>query len=157
MDRDDPRWEVRSISGAILIQDRDVPRADRSRFEVVSERIPTESEWQDLLFAWRVTPHVRSNAILLAKNGALVGVGGGQPSRVDSVRIACHKADTRARESVLASDAFFPFPDGVETAVAAGVTAIIQPGGSRRDPEVIEVANRAGLALVHTGERHFRH
>ncbi|MDC3251452.1 bifunctional phosphoribosylaminoimidazolecarboxamide formyltransferase/IMP cyclohydrolase, partial [Planctomycetota bacterium] len=126
-------------------------------YETVTDRTPTEEEWRDLLFGWRVLPHVKSNGILLSQNNAVTGVGAGQPSRVDAVHIAVRKAGEKATGSVLASDAFFPFPDGVEAAIEAGVTAVIQPGGSRRDPEVIDVANQAGIAMVFTGERHFRH
>jgi phosphoribosylaminoimidazolecarboxamide formyltransferase/IMP cyclohydrolase len=128
--------------------------------DVVTQREPTEQEWNDLLFSWKVCKHVRSNAIVLAKNLATVGVGAGQMSRVDSVRIAIAKArreEADLRESALASEAFFPFADGPELAIEAGVTAIIQPGGSRRDAEVIETCDKAGIAMVFTGRRHFRH
>jgi phosphoribosylaminoimidazolecarboxamide formyltransferase/IMP cyclohydrolase len=125
--------------------------------DVVSMRHPTLSELTSLLFAWRAVKHVTSNAVVLAKNLALVGVGAGQASRVDSVDIAVRKAGDRAAGSVLASDAFFPFPDGVERAAEAGVTAIIQPGGSIRDTEVIRVANRHHLAMIFTHQRHFKH
>lgn len=149
--------ELRSLPGALLLQERDVPVASRADFRVVTRSEPTPDEWTDLLFAWRVIPFVRSNAIVLARAAALVGVGSGQPSRVDAVHLACRKAGAHAQGSVLASDAFFPFADGVEAAAAAGVRAIIQPGGSVRDEAVVEAADRAGLTMVMTGERHFRH
>jgi phosphoribosylaminoimidazolecarboxamide formyltransferase / IMP cyclohydrolase len=120
-------------------------------------RHPTLGELTSLLFAWRAVKHVSSNAIVLAKNLALVGVGAGQASRVDAVDIAVRKAGERAAGSVLASDAFFPFPDGVERAAEAGVTAVIQPGGSIRDAEVIKVANRHHMAMIFTHQRHFKH
>jgi phosphoribosylaminoimidazolecarboxamide formyltransferase/IMP cyclohydrolase len=124
---------------------------------VVTTRRPNLEELTSLLFAWRAAKHVRSNAIVLAKKRMLVGVGAGQMSRVDSVEIACSKAGDRAAGSVMASDAFFPFPDGVERAAEAGVTAVIQPGGSIRDEKVIEAANHAGIAMIFTHQRHFRH
>jgi phosphoribosylaminoimidazolecarboxamide formyltransferase/IMP cyclohydrolase len=124
---------------------------------VVTRRAPSEEEWRDLRFAWKVVRHVRSNAIVLAREGQTVGVGAGQMSRVDAVRVAVMKAGPRARGAAMASDAFFPFPDGVEAAAAAGVTAVIQPGGSIRDAEVIAAADRLRLAMVFTGRRHFRH
>ena len=145
------------MPGAMLLQTRDIPQKTRDDYEVATDRAPTDEEWRDLLFGWRVLPHVRSNGILLAQSNAVVGVGAGQPSRVDAVHIACRKAAEKAQGSSLASDAFFPFPDGVEAAIEAGVSAVIQPGGSRRDGEVIEAANKAGIAMVFTGERHFRH
>ena len=149
--------EARAVPGAMLLQTRDIPQKTRDDYEVATDRAPTDEEWRDLLFGWRVLPHVRSNGILLAQSNAVVGVGAGQPSRVDAVHIACRKAAEKAQGSSLASDAFFPFPDGVEAAIEAGVSAVIQPGGSRRDGEVIEAANKAGIAMVFTGERHFRH
>jgi phosphoribosylaminoimidazolecarboxamide formyltransferase/IMP cyclohydrolase len=125
--------------------------------QVVSARQPSEAEWGDLLFAWRVAKHVKSNAIVLARELVTVGIGAGQMSRVDSVRLSIEKATASIADSVLASDAFFPFADGPEAAVKAGVRAIIQPGGSIRDDEVIAAADAAGLAMVFTGRRHFRH
>ncbi len=126
-----------------------------------TQRRPTEEEWDDLLFAWKVCKHVRSNAIVLARDCATTGIGAGQMSRVDSVRIAVDKARENRPEqldgAVMASDAFFPFADGPQAAIEAGVKAIIQPGGSRRDEEVIEACNKAGVAMVITGRRHFRH
>jgi phosphoribosylaminoimidazolecarboxamide formyltransferase/IMP cyclohydrolase len=135
--------------------------------KVVTKRQPTDAELQDMLFAWKVAKHVKSNAIVYVKDGATVGVGAGQMSRVDSTRIAARKAQDMAEAmglptpltqgSVVASDAFFPFADGLLTAAEAGATAVIQPGGSMRDAEVIDAANEAGLAMVYTGMRHFKH
>ena len=124
---------------------------------MVTERAPTRDEWDSLDLAWRVSVFVKSNAIVLAKGRSTVGVGAGQMSRVESVKIACEKAGERAKGSCLASDAFFPFPDGVELAASRGVTAMAQPGGSVKDEEVIAAANRLGIAMVMTGVRHFRH
>jgi phosphoribosylaminoimidazolecarboxamide formyltransferase/IMP cyclohydrolase len=152
--------DLRRVMGGLLVQDRDGDLQERSTMEVVSEREPTEAEWGDLLFAWKVCKHVRSNAIVIAKDLATVGIGAGQMSRLDSVRLAVEKARREGSPlegSVLASDAFFPFADGPDLAIEAGVVAIIQPGGSMRDAEVIEACNRAGLAMVFTGRRHFRH
>jgi phosphoribosylaminoimidazolecarboxamide formyltransferase/IMP cyclohydrolase len=148
---------VRQVLGGLLVQDRDSSNEDRDEMEVVSERRPTEDEWSELLFAWRVCKHVKSNAIVLSSGGATIGLGAGQMSRVDSVRLAIDKAQGPIRGSVLASDAYFPFPDGPEIALEQGVTAIIQPGGSIRDPLVVEAVDRAGAAMVFTGRRHFRH
>jgi len=139
------------------VQDRDLVAAERERMDVLTSRPPTDREWADLLFAWRVCAHVRSNAIVLAKDGATVGIGAGQMSRVDSVRIAVEKARSDLSGAVLASDAFFPFPDGPQLAIDAGVTAIVQPGGSVRDSEVVAAAEAANVAMVVTGRRHFRH
>ncbi len=147
----------RQVIGGLLVQDRDTSNEDRDSMEVVSERRPSEDEWSELLLAWRVCKHVKSNAIVLARDGATIGLGAGQMSRVDSVRIALEKAQSSVKGSVLASDAFFPFPDGPELALEQGVTAIIQPGGSIRDPLVVEAVDRAGAAMVFTGRRHFRH
>ncbi len=150
-----PPEEVRGIAGGILVQTRDLE--DPARWEVVTERAPTPEEEAGLRFAWRAVQPVKSNAIVLARGTATVGIGGGMTSRVEAVRLAVARAGDRARGAVLASDAFFPFPDGVEAAAEAGVTAVVQPGGSIRDGEVIEAANRAGIAMVFTGVRHFRH
>jgi phosphoribosylaminoimidazolecarboxamide formyltransferase/IMP cyclohydrolase len=149
--------DLRRVVGGLLVQDRDTESEDRESMQVVSERPPTEQEWGDLLFAWRVAKHVKSNAIVLARDLVTVGIGAGQMSRVDSVRLSIEKATVPIPNAVLASDAFFPFADGPEAAVRAGVRAIIQPGGSIRDDEVIAAANDAGLAMVFTGRRHFRH
>jgi phosphoribosylaminoimidazolecarboxamide formyltransferase / IMP cyclohydrolase len=157
----------RSVSGGFLAQTRDNGRITRADLKVVTKRAPTETEVADLLFAFLVCKHVKSNAIVYASNAATVGIGAGQPSRVDSARIGAWKSEAAAkaagldapltRGSVVASDAFFPFADGLETAVAAGATAAIQPGGSLRDKEVIAAADAAGIAMVFTGMRHFRH
>jgi phosphoribosylaminoimidazolecarboxamide formyltransferase/IMP cyclohydrolase len=150
--------DVRQVTGGLLVQDRDQVAADRSGMEVVTGRPPTEEEWRDLLFAWQVCRHVKSNAIVLARENATVGIGAGQMSRVDSVRLAVEKCRLEdMRGTAMASDAFFPFADGPAVALAAGVTAIVQPGGSVRDDEVIAAADEAGATMVVTGQRHFRH
>jgi phosphoribosylaminoimidazolecarboxamide formyltransferase/IMP cyclohydrolase len=150
--------ETRDLGGGMLMQDRDTDPDDRSQFEVASDRHPTEAEWEELLFAWRVVRHVKSNAIVITKDRATIGIGAGQMSRVDSVRIALDKSRVDSLDgAVLASDAFFPFADGPELAIDSGVKAIIQPGGSKRDDEVVEAANRRGVAMVFTDLRHFRH
>jgi phosphoribosylaminoimidazolecarboxamide formyltransferase/IMP cyclohydrolase len=150
--------ELKQVLGGMLVQDRDMDLEEWDEMEVVTKRRPTEDERDELLFAWRVCKHVRSNAIVLAKDLATAGIGAGQMSRVDSVRLAIEKSTADSLEgAVLASDAFFPFADGPELAIEAGVTAIIQPGGSRNDPEVVEAADRAGIAMVFTRRRHFRH
>jgi phosphoribosylaminoimidazolecarboxamide formyltransferase/IMP cyclohydrolase len=148
---------VRSIDGGLLVQQPDAVAVDRSAWRVVTKVAPTESEWADLLLAWRVGAAVSSNAIVLVKDGQAVGIGAGQQNRVDSARIAAERAAGRAAGGACASDAYFPFRDGLDTAVAAGATAIVQPGGSIRDNEVIEAADEHGVAMVFTGERHFRH
>lgn len=166
----DPRTHataVRQVSGGFLVQNKDVGHIAASDLRVVTKRAPTEQEMADLLFAWTVAKHVKSNAIIYVKDGATVGVGAGQMSRVDSTRIAVRKAQDMAEAlgldepmtqgSVVASDAFFPFADGLVTAAEAGATALIQPGGSMRDAEIIAAADEAGLAMVFTGMRHFRH
>ncbi len=149
--------ELKPVVGGVLVQDRDQGLEDRSEMQVVTERRPTEAEWGDLLFAWKVCKHVRSNAIVLAREGATLGIGAGQMSRVDSVRLAVEKAQAPLAGSVLASDAFFPFSDGPQLAIEAGARAIIQPGGSKRDDEVVAAADAAGIAMVFTARRHFRH
>jgi phosphoribosylaminoimidazolecarboxamide formyltransferase/IMP cyclohydrolase len=152
--------DLRRVMGGLLVQDRDGDLQERSTMDVVSARKPSEEEWGDLLFAWKVCKHVRSNAIVIAKDLATIGIGAGQMSRIDSVRLAVAKArreEAPLGGSALASDAFFPFADGPEVAIEAGVRAIIQPGGSVRDAEVIEACDRAGIAMVFTGRRHFRH
>ncbi|HEX2282465.1 MAG TPA: bifunctional phosphoribosylaminoimidazolecarboxamide formyltransferase/IMP cyclohydrolase [Thermomicrobiales bacterium] len=150
-------WDVRPITGGLLVQTADCAAADPGSWRVVTAREPNAQEMDDLAFAWHAVRHVKSNAIVLARDRALTGVGSGQPNRLESVRIAVAKAGERASGSVLASDAFFPFPDGLEAAIAAGATAAIQPGGSVRDDAVIAAADRAGVAMVFTGTRHFRH
>jgi phosphoribosylaminoimidazolecarboxamide formyltransferase/IMP cyclohydrolase len=150
--------EVKQVVGGLLVQDRDLDLEDRSEMRVVTERRPTEPEWSEMLFAWKVCKHVRSNAIVLAKDLTTAGIGAGQMSRVDSVRLAVEKAESRPLEgAALASDAFFPFADGPRLAIEAGVRAIIQPGGSVRDHEVVEAADEAGVTMVFTSRRHFRH
>ncbi len=146
------------VGGGLVVQDRDATAGGEvTRGKVASRRAPTADELRGLEFAWRVCKHVKSNSIVLATGEVTVGVGAGQMSRVISVQIACEKAGEESRGSVLASDAFFPFPDGVEAAARAGVTAVAQPGGSVKDPDVIAAADRLGLAMVFTGVRHFRH
>jgi len=149
--------DFKRVAGGLLVESLDELGLDRGHLQVVTKRRPTLEELTDLLFAWRAVRHVRSNAIVLARNGATVGVGAGQASRQVSVEIALRRAGGRARTAVMASDAYFPFPDGIAAAANAGVTAIIQPGGSIRDEMAIEVADRHHLAMVFTGRRHFRH
>ncbi|MGH2636783.1 MAG: bifunctional phosphoribosylaminoimidazolecarboxamide formyltransferase/IMP cyclohydrolase, partial [Actinomycetota bacterium] len=149
--------ELRQLPGGALVQDRDVVVRDRPGLEVASAREPTEDEWADLLVAWTVASRVRSNAIVLVREGATVGVGAGQMSRVDASWLAVRKAGDRAKGAAMASDAFFPFPDAVEVAADAGVSAVIHPGGSIRDEEVLALAESRGMAVVVTGRRHFRH
>jgi phosphoribosylaminoimidazolecarboxamide formyltransferase / IMP cyclohydrolase len=150
-------WVMKNVSGGMLVQDADVRPLTPADLKVVSKRQPTEEEMRDLLFAWKVCKHVKSNAIVYARDGQTVGVGAGQMSRVDSCKIGAMKAILPLKGTVAASDAFFPFPDGVEEIAKAGATAVIQPGGSVRDQEVIDAANRLGLAMVVTSVRHFRH
>jgi phosphoribosylaminoimidazolecarboxamide formyltransferase/IMP cyclohydrolase len=152
--------QLKSLGGGLLVQTPDTLGAKPEEWKCVTERQPTEAEKRALVFAWRVVKHVKSNAIVYARDGVVVGVGAGQMSRVDSVKIATNKArelNHSLEGTVVASDAFFPFPDGVEEAAQAGAKAIVQPGGSLRDPEVIAAANRLGLAMLFTGVRHFRH
>ena len=150
--------DAKRVIGGLLVQDRDMDLEDRSEMQVVTERRPTEHEWSEMLFAWKVCKHVRSNAIVLSRELATAGIGAGQMSRVDAVRLAVEKAGDRSLAgAALASDAFFPFADGPQLAIDAGVTAIIQPGGSVRDHEVVEAADKAGVAMVFTRRRHFRH
>ncbi|TNE60113.1 MAG: bifunctional phosphoribosylaminoimidazolecarboxamide formyltransferase/IMP cyclohydrolase [Alphaproteobacteria bacterium] len=162
-----PGTFLKSVAGGLLVQSRDAGRVSKADLKVVTKRAPSEAELEDLLFAFRVAKHVKSNTIVYAKNGATVGIGAGQMSRIDSARIAARKAEDAAKElglsevktigSAVASDAFFPFADGLLAAVEAGATSVIQPGGSIRDDEVIAAADEAGLAMVFTGMRHFRH
>jgi phosphoribosylaminoimidazolecarboxamide formyltransferase/IMP cyclohydrolase len=149
--------DVRSVSGGLLLQTPDVQNEREIEYRVVTEREPTLDEVTDLMFAWKVVQHVKSNGIVLAHKLMMVGVGAGQMNRLGSVQIAVSRAGERARGSVLASDAFFPFADGIEAAARAGVTAIIQPGGSLRDEEAIRMANHYAIAMIFTGRRHFRH
>ena len=148
---------VKSISGGWLAQTADSAKLDRAQCVVKTKRGPTDEEWVALEFGWKVAKHVKSNAIVYARAGQTVGVGAGQMSRVDSVKLGAMKAVLPVRGTVVASDAFFPFPDGVEEAVKNGATAFIQPGGSVRDDDVIAAANRLGVSMVFTGVRHFRH
>jgi phosphoribosylaminoimidazolecarboxamide formyltransferase/IMP cyclohydrolase len=152
-----PGLDYRRVDGGLLVQERDMGGDDFSQVKVVTRRAPSEAELADLRFAWRVCKHVKSNAITLARGGMVVGVGAGQMSRVDSVHIAIRKAGERSRGAVLASDAFFPFRDNVDEAARAGVTAVVQPGGSVRDGESIQACDEHGLAMLFTGVRHFRH
>ena len=162
-----PGLSIRGVAGGYLFQNRDAGRITESDLNCVTKRKPSPQEMNDLLFAFRVGKHVKSNAIVYAKDGATVGIGAGQMSRLDSSRIAAHKSQDAAEAaglsvplaqgSVVASDAFFPFADGLLSAAEAGATAVIQPGGSIRDDEVIAAADEAGLAMVFTGMRHFRH
>jgi phosphoribosylaminoimidazolecarboxamide formyltransferase/IMP cyclohydrolase len=151
------KWILKNVSGGILVQDTDIRPLQDADLKVVTKRAPTPEEMRALLFAWKVCKHVKSNAIVYARDGQTVGVGAGQMSRVDAAKIGAMKAQLPLKGTVAASDAFFPFPDGVEEIAKAGATAIIQPGGSQRDPEVIEAADRLGLAMLFTGVRHFRH
>jgi phosphoribosylaminoimidazolecarboxamide formyltransferase/IMP cyclohydrolase len=150
-------YDVRSVPGGLLVQEWDRARFDRASCRTVTRRQPAEEDWTQLGFAWAAVKHVKSNAIVLFKDGAAVGVGAGQMSRVEAVQLALQRAGDRSRGAVMASDAFFPFPDGVEFAAEAGVTAVIQPGGSVKDADVIAAADAAGLAMVFTGTRHFKH
>ena len=159
--------DLKRVSGGLLIQDKDVISHDPSTLRVVTKKQPGAREMDDLLFAWVVAKHVKSNAIVYARSGEALGIGAGQMSRIDSARIAARKAEDAAEVAgwsepktkgcVAASDAFFPFPDGLLQAASAGALAVIQPGGSIRDDEVIAAADEAGLAMVFTGMRHFRH
>jgi phosphoribosylaminoimidazolecarboxamide formyltransferase/IMP cyclohydrolase len=150
-------YDVRSVPGGLLVQEWDRATFDRASSKVVTQRAPTEGEWEQLGLAWIAVKHVKSNAIVLFRDGASVGVGAGQMSRVEAVQLAVQRAGERARGSVMASDAFFPFADGLEVGIGAGVTAVIQPGGSVKDAEVIAAADAAGIAMAVTGRRHFRH
>jgi len=166
-DRTDAYVKYKSVAGGFLAQTRDAGMITKSDLKIVTKTAPTDGQLDDLLFAWAVTKHVKSNAIVFAKDKSTVGIGAGQMSRVDAARIAVQKAaDTAAHHgwdaprtsgAVAASDAFFPFADGLEALVTAGATAVIQPGGSMRDDEVIAAANAAGIAMVFTGMRHFNH
>src|SRR5579885_1863314 len=151
------KWTLKNVSGGMLVQDADLHQLRDSDLKVVTKRPPTPEEKRALLFAWKICKHVKSNAILYARHGQTVGVGAGQMSRVDSCRLGAQKAVLPLKGTVAASDAFFPFPDGVEEIAKAGATATIQPGGSVRDQEVIEAADRLGLAMIFTSVRHFRH
>jgi len=157
--------EIRTVLNGLLVQSRDqvlVQSRDQGdpeaiTYKIMTERHPTEAEMASLKFAWSVVQHVKSNAIVLASGTSTLGIGGGLSSRVDAAKLAIEKAGARTKGAVMASDAFFPFADGVDAAIATDITAIIQPGGSIRDKEVIEAANRAGVTMIFTGVRHFRH
>ncbi|MFW5999507.1 MAG: bifunctional phosphoribosylaminoimidazolecarboxamide formyltransferase/IMP cyclohydrolase [Halanaerobiaceae bacterium] len=157
VNREQPGYDMKKVTGGLLVQERDLHVLSEDEIEVVTETEPTEEQLKDLLFAWKVVKHVKSNAIVMAKDQMIVGVGAGQMSRVDSMIIAGRKADGRQEGGVVASDAFFPFPDAIEEAHKKGIKAVIQPGGSIRDEQVIEAANELGMAMVFTGVRHFRH
>ena len=152
--------DFKRVNGGLLVQDRDDGIVARDELKVATKRAPTDAEWDDLLFAWKVAKFVKSNAIIYAANQRTIGVGAGQMSRVNSARIAAIKAEhagLEVKDAVMASDAFFPFRDGIDNAAVRGIAAVIQPGGSMRDEEVIAAANEAGMAMVFTGMRHFRH
>ena len=149
--------DLRRIWGGALIQTADSGHEDAASWRVATERRPSEAQMEDLAFAWKAAKHVKSNAIVVARERALLGIGAGQPNRVNSVGLALTTAGDRSEGSVLASDAFFPFADSIEKAAGSGVAAIIQPGGSIRDGEVVEAADRLDLAMVLTGTRHFKH
>jgi phosphoribosylaminoimidazolecarboxamide formyltransferase/IMP cyclohydrolase len=156
-------WDLRRVSGGLLVQSADVSSLDLSKARVVTKRQPTAQEWLDLSFAWTVVKHVKSNAIVFAREGQSLGVGAGQMSRVDSVKIAVMKAAENFKDAkilkgaAVASDAFFPFRDGLDAAAQAGAVCVVQPGGSVRDDEVIAAADEQGMAMIFTGERHFKH
>jgi phosphoribosylaminoimidazolecarboxamide formyltransferase / IMP cyclohydrolase len=153
----DQELQIKRILGGVLVQQPDLGTLQGQELRVVTKREPSKAELSDLKFAWKVCKHVKSNAIVFAKEGATMGIGAGQMSRVDSVKIAVLKAQKSLQGTAVASDAFFPFPDGVEEAAKAGATCVIQPGGSVKDPEVIATADRLGMAMVFTGMRHFLH
>ena len=155
--RRDAGLDVKTVQGGFLVQTRDSGGDDPSGWRCVTKRKPTNEEMKDLEFAWKAAKHVKSNAIVLVRGGALVGMGAGQPNRVNSVHLALRAAGERAKGSALASDAFFPFADNVELASGGGVGAVVQPGGSVRDEEVIRAADALGMAMLFTGVRHFKH
>ena len=158
VNKENPGYDMKKVTGGLLVQDRDLETVDlEDELEIVTENSPTKGQIRDLLFSWKVVKHVKSNAIVMAKDEMIVGVGAGQMSRVDAMIIAGRKADGRQKGGVVASDAFFPFADAIEEAHQKGIKAIIQPGGSVRDQEVIEKANELGIAMIFTGKRHFRH
>jgi phosphoribosylaminoimidazolecarboxamide formyltransferase/IMP cyclohydrolase len=149
--------DIRTVDGGLLVQTADEVVSDRSSWSVVTDVSPSDEQWADIEFAWQVCAAVSSNAIVYAKDRQALGIGAGQQNRLDSSRIAAERSAGRADGGVCASDAFFPFRDGLDAAVAAGIRAVVQPGGSVRDDEVIAAANEAGIAMVFTGRRHFRH
>jgi phosphoribosylaminoimidazolecarboxamide formyltransferase/IMP cyclohydrolase len=148
---------LKDVVGGVLVQDKDALSGDKSQLKIATKKVPSEDEIEELLFAWKVCKHVKSNAIVMTKDRMVVGVGAGQMSRVDSTNIAIQKAGDRISGSVLASDAFFPFRDSIDLAAKSGIVAIIQPGGSKKDEEVIKAADEHGISMVFTGERHFKH
>jgi phosphoribosylaminoimidazolecarboxamide formyltransferase/IMP cyclohydrolase len=149
--------DFRGVVGGLLVQDKDMNSGDKDKLKVVTKKAPSETEIEEMLFAWKVCKHAKSNAIIFTKDKMVIGVGAGQMSRVDSTNIAISKSGGRTAGTVMASDAFFPFPDCIEIAAKVGITAIIQPGGSKKDQDSIDVANEHGIAMVFTGERHFKH
>jgi phosphoribosylaminoimidazolecarboxamide formyltransferase/IMP cyclohydrolase len=157
LDADRPRWDFRRLAGGMLVQEADVLTDAVTDWKIVTRRQPTDVERRELRFAWAIVRHVKSNAIVVSKGESLLGVGAGQMSRVDSVKIALEKAVEKARDAVLGSDAFFPFADSIAAAAAAGITAIIEPGGSRNDDEIIAACDQHNLAMIFTGRRHFKH
>jgi phosphoribosylaminoimidazolecarboxamide formyltransferase/IMP cyclohydrolase len=157
LDPSRPHWTYRCLEGGVLMQEADVLTDPEELWQVVTQKNPSAAQMADLRFAWEIVRHVKSNAIVLAKDCMLLGAGAGQMSRVDSTNIAIQKAGDRSTGSVLASDAFFPFPDSIEAAAAAGVSAVIQPGGSKKDDEVIAACNNKGIPMIFTGRRHFKH
>jgi len=158
INKENPGYDMKKVTGGLLVQERDLESLNsENELKIVTEKSPTKNQIKDLLFSWKVVKHVKSNAIVMAKDEMIVGVGAGQMSRVDAMIIAGRKADERQKQGVVASDAFFPFADAIEEAHEKGIKAIIQPGGSIRDEEVIEKANELGIAMVFTGKRHFRH
>ncbi len=157
LDEAQAHWQLRQIEGGVLVQEADTRCDPEAEWRVVTAAEPHDGLRRDLRFAWTLVRHVKSNAIVIAKDRTLLGAGAGQMSRVDSVEIAIKKAGERGRGGVLASDAFFPFPDSIEQAAAAGVAAIMQPGGSKRDDEVIAACNQHNIAMIFTGRRHFKH
>jgi phosphoribosylaminoimidazolecarboxamide formyltransferase/IMP cyclohydrolase len=156
-DPGDERFMMRTIDGGLLVQQPDRFVSTPDQWQVVSKSKPTDDQWADAVLAWRVAANVTSNTIVLANDGQAVGIGAGQQNRVDAARIAAEKAAGRAKGGAAASDAFFPFRDGLDACVAAGVSIVIEPGGSVNDKEVIDAADEHGVVLVFTGERHFRH
>ena len=157
LDRSQPHWTFRYLDGGMLLQEADVAVDPEDQWKVVTEAKPSEEQMSDLRFAWEMVRHVKSNAIVLCKDQMLLGAGAGQMSRVDSVEIAVKKAGGRSKGSVMGSDAFFPFPDSIDSAAAAGVVAIIQPGGSKNDADSVAACNRHGISMIFTGRRHFKH
>lgn len=157
LDQHQPMKKLTSVKGGLLVQTSDEGSITKDELEVVTEKAPTDAEWEDLLFSWKVVKHVKSNAIVLAKDKQTIGIGAGQMNRIGAAEIALKQAGDKVKQSVLASDAFFPMPDTAEAAAKAGVTAIIQPGGSKRDQDSIDICNQYGISMVYTKMRHFKH